>query len=508
MATITEFLHCKYGTNTQGEITKSLSRLQIDSLLSNIKKKTLHSKLFESLDDNNFDIQSSSTWLKKGNISPKSEAMFSFLQDRNIFFRDPNSKCSHCKSSNKTVDHMATRCNRMLNSDYTRRHNEISLDSSLVVKHKKPFTDGEILKSCFLEAADSLFDGMKNKQEISNCIKELQLSKQSIVRRAESISENLLSQLKKDLYACSCFSLQFDESNDAIDIAHLCVFSRLIFHDLTVKEELFAIIPMKERTTGENIYNSFKTFLLSFELLPLMKKLVSITTDGALAMIGNQNGFIAFCRKDEHFPKFLSYHCIIHQHALCGKMLNFNYVMETTVKIINSIRAKPLQRRLFRLFLEQVDAIYGDLPLHCDIRWLSKGLILSRFIELLSYIKEFSKENNKNWHFLENPDWLINLAFLTDITSKLNELSLELQGKNRYIIDMISSINAFIMKLSITQAESTTQQPCATPFKYLRVRLHSPEEPGQNKVTMPTFNDHMGCHIRIKTSAITHSKKV
>ncbi|XP_029656655.1 zinc finger BED domain-containing protein 5-like [Octopus sinensis] len=290
---------------------------------------------------------------------------------------------------------------------------------------------------------------MKNKQEISNCIKELQLSKQSIVRRAESISENLLSQLKKDLYACSCFSLQFDESNDAIDIAQLCVFSRLIFHDLTVKEELFAIIPMKERTTGENIYNSFKTFLLSFELLPLMKKLVSITTDGAPAMIGNQNGFIAFCRKDEHFPKFLSYHCIIHQHALCGKMLNFNYVMETTVKIINSIRAKPLQRRLFRLFLEQVDAIYGDLPLHCDIRWLSKGLILSRFRELLSYIKEFSKENNKNWHFLENPVWLINLAFLTDITSKLNELNLELQGKNRYIIDMISSINAFIMKLEL-----------------------------------------------------------
>ncbi|XP_029654508.1 zinc finger BED domain-containing protein 5-like [Octopus sinensis] len=292
-----------------------------------------------------------------------------------------------------------------------KRENLLDLDSEMRLALSNIEPDIEKL------SADSLFDGMKNKQEISNCIKELQLSKQSIVRRAESISENLLSQLKKDLYACSCFSLQFDESNDAIDIAHLCVFSRLIFHDLTVKEELFAIIPMKERTTGENIYNSFKTFLLSFELLPLMKKLVSITTDGALAMIGNQNGFIAFCRKDEHFPKFLSYHCIIHQHALCGKMLNFNYVMETTVKIINSIRAKPLQRRLFRLFLEQVDAIYGDLPLHCDIRWLSKGLILSRFRELLSYIKEFSKENNKNWHFLENPDWLINLAFLTDITS-------------------------------------------------------------------------------------------
>ncbi|XP_029657534.1 uncharacterized protein LOC115231718 [Octopus sinensis] len=125
MATITEFLHCKYGTTTLDEIAKSLRDLQIESLLLSIKKKRLHSKLFESLENNTFDIPTSSTWLKKGNISPKSEAMLSFLQDRNVFFRNSDEKCPHCKSSPKTVDHLATRCSRMLNSDYTRRHNEI-----------------------------------------------------------------------------------------------------------------------------------------------------------------------------------------------------------------------------------------------------------------------------------------------------------------------------------------------------------------------------------------------
>ncbi|XP_029657115.1 uncharacterized protein LOC115231179 [Octopus sinensis] len=35
------------------------------------------------------------------------------------------SLCSHCKKCKKTVDHLATQCGKMLNSDYLRRHNEV-----------------------------------------------------------------------------------------------------------------------------------------------------------------------------------------------------------------------------------------------------------------------------------------------------------------------------------------------------------------------------------------------
>ena len=31
-------------------------------------------------------------------------------------------------------------------------------------------------------------------------------------------------QLKKDIDVCECFSLQFDESTDMVDVAQLCVF--------------------------------------------------------------------------------------------------------------------------------------------------------------------------------------------------------------------------------------------------------------------------------------------
>ena len=33
-------------------------------------------------------------------------------------------KCPHCQEKMKSVDHMATQCDRMLTHDYMRRHNE------------------------------------------------------------------------------------------------------------------------------------------------------------------------------------------------------------------------------------------------------------------------------------------------------------------------------------------------------------------------------------------------
>ena len=33
--------------------------------------------------------------------------------------------CPHCKERSKSVDHLASQCNRMLGHDYTRRHNEV-----------------------------------------------------------------------------------------------------------------------------------------------------------------------------------------------------------------------------------------------------------------------------------------------------------------------------------------------------------------------------------------------
>lgn len=97
------------------------------------------------------------------------------------------------------------------------------------------------------------------------------------------------------------------------------------------------------------------------------------------------------CAKSESFPDILNYHCNIHQQELCGKILNMKEVMDVAMKIVCSVRARSLQRILFRAHLEETGAEHTNLLLHTDVRWLRRGKFLARFTELLSEIKDFVK---------------------------------------------------------------------------------------------------------------------
>lgn len=319
--------------------------------------------------------------------------------------------------------------------------------SKVIAQHRKPYEDGELIKVAFLEAADTLFDNFKNKAEIMSAIKSVQLSANTVMRRVEAMSSDVTSQLKTDFDRCSYFSLQLDESTDIVDTAQLAVFVRMVFEDFETKEELVKVVPLTGHTTGNDIFLAFKK-LIECENIP-MKKVVGLTTEGAPAMVGVENGFIALCRKDSDIPKFVSYHCIIHQQSLCGKFLSMNNVMKTVVKVVNNIRAHALQRRLFRELTEELECQYGDLLLHTEVRWLSRGRVLQRFKELLPALVKFFKERGEHLTELEDPIWLQDFAFLTDITEKLNGLNLQLQGKDKDIGGMISDVTSFSKKLEL-----------------------------------------------------------
>ena len=98
--------------------------------------------------------------------------------------------------------------------------------------------------------------------------------------------------------------------------------------------------------------------------LPLYK-LVCVATDTCHC------GIVALCRK--MFLDFVSFHCVLHQHALCEKMLNLNGIIDIAFKIVNSISSRSLQRRLLKIQLEENKSEYRDLLLHTDVRWLSRG---------------------------------------------------------------------------------------------------------------------------------------
>lgn len=70
-------------------------------------------------------------------------------------------------------------------------------------------------------------------------------------------------------------------------------------------------------------------------------------------------------------------------------MLNMTEIMDVAMKITCAIRARSLQRRLFRAHLGQADCDNSDLLLRTDVRWLSRGNFLQGFRELCPEIKEF-----------------------------------------------------------------------------------------------------------------------
>ena len=130
--------------------------------------------------------------------------------------------------------------------------------SHSIIKNKKSFPDAEMIKEAFVEAADSLFLDFKNKLEILSSIKALQLSRSTVTQRCEVMAEDLTQQLRRDTADCEYFSLQLDGSTDTSDTAQLCVFIWMVFTDMTAKEELLTLLTMKERTRGEDIFQSFK----------------------------------------------------------------------------------------------------------------------------------------------------------------------------------------------------------------------------------------------------------
>eukprot|EP00063_Salmo_salar_P053460 XP_014028295.1 PREDICTED: general transcription factor II-I repeat domain-containing protein 2A-like [Salmo salar] len=288
-------------------------------------------------------------------------------------------------------------------------------------KRKKTYhfhNDWEEELEAMMIIANTVLKDEKNGTDLISTLSDVKLGESTMVRR---VSGNLADQLDRDLAKYSWFSIQCDESVDSSSIAQLLIFIRMVFEDFSTREELLALLPLKTTTRRVDIYNTVKEFFVQ-KKVPL-EKLVAVTTDGAPAMIGRHTGFIAHCKSDPDFPTFLYYHCIIHQQALCAKVIGFEHVMTPVVKIINNIRSKAKQHRIFKVLLEEMSAEYGDLLLHTEIRWLSSGRVLLRFVSLLGEIKEFKQSKGEDISLLEDTEWTLDLAFLTDITGKLNDLN-------------------------------------------------------------------------------------
>ena len=321
-----------------------------------------------------------------------------------------------------------------------------------VIENAKPFTDGEYLKTTFYRCAEVLFGDLPNKNTILARIKDMPASRRTIERRMTDMVDDVVGQQTVSLRNAEVFSVALDESVDLNDIPRLAVVARFSQNG-KVYEELCCLAPLFNTTTGEDILLAFVKF---FEKQGVdLNKVFAVTTDGAPAMVGKHREFVKLL-EERIGRNVMKVHCIIHQENLCAKLSNssLNDVMLLVTKIVNFLVARSSTiHRQFRNLLNEYDSCYGDIPVHCNIRWLSRGKVLNRFIECFSEIKMFLTEKGQVHPELSNDDWVVKLMFLADITEHLNELNVRLQGKGQTILSLYESWLAFVAKLKMFNAD-------------------------------------------------------
>ena len=184
------------------------------------------------------------------------------------------------------------------------------------------------------------------------------------------------------------------------------------------------------RSTSEEIFNTVGTYIRTKGLD--WHKCIGICTDGARAMCGRNSSVVTSIL--ERDPNASWTHCNLHRAVLVSKHISddFKNVLMTSVKIVNFIKSKPLQSRLFEKLCEEMGSNHKTLLLRTKIRWFSRGKVLTRLAELREEMVVFLEGKCDFVKYLRDKEFSLRLKYLADIFSKLNELNLYLTRIRRY----------------------------------------------------------------------------
>lgn len=312
-----------------------------------------------------------------------------------------------------------------------------------IAKSKKPHTIGEEL---LLPACIDIVEEMLGKDAAVK-IAKVPLSDNTVQRRTEEMSTDIREQTSEKIRNSAAFALQLDESTDVAKSAQLLAYVRYIDSTDIVEDFLFCE-ELKERTTGADIFDCLNGYITAEGFQ--WEKCVGLCTDGAAAMTGKKSGLLA--RVKEVAPLATFTHCFLHREALASKKLHpaLHDVLQTAVKIVNAIKAGALSSRLFASLCREMGSEHQHLLLHSEVRWLSRGNVLTRLLELREEVSQFlSNVDSPLAVHLSDDEWCAKLAYLSDIFTHINELNKSMQGLSSSILTYTDKIAAFTSKLKL-----------------------------------------------------------
>ncbi|XP_053117964.1 zinc finger MYM-type protein 6-like [Hemicordylus capensis] len=372
----------------------------------------------------------------------------------------------------KLLRHLQTRHKQFVNKPkdfFVRKSKELSLQKQVLVrsaavdhslmkaaylvamriaKSKKPHSIGEtLIKPCLIDVCNELLGSSASKK-----MKDLSLSNDTISRRINELSSDIEEQVIGKVKLSKLFSLQLDESTDISNHAILLCYVRYIDYEAKdMSEELLCCCELPSHTTGAEIFKALNEYMEKSQLD--WKNCVAVCTDGAASMLGKHSGVLAKIRAVAS-ENMVHSHCLIHRQHLAAKKMSpdLHEVLAQAVKIINFIKCNALNSRLFTILCDEMGSEHKHLLLHAEVRWLSRGKVLTRLFELRKEIKMFLMQKKCDSSYitcLQNADWIAKVAYLSDIFNAINSLNLSLQGPLATIFTMGNKISAFKKKLEL-----------------------------------------------------------
>ncbi|KAH1185183.1 hypothetical protein KIL84_017932, partial [Mauremys mutica] len=208
------------------------------------------------------------------------------------------------------------------------------------------------------------------------------------------------------------------------------------------------------RATGSEQFNVFDDFLTSHKLK--WEACIRICTDGAPSMSGGRAGLKA--EVSEIAPLISWIHHMIHHKAFATQNMDWELIdVLSSFKIVNFIKMHPTKAHLFAILCAEMEVEHAALLFHTEVRWLSRGKVLQCVYELRNEVQLFLVDVNfNNADTLCDPHGLVLLAYLADISDKLNSLNVPLQGEENTIFDRHKKISAFKRKLELWKTKIET----------------------------------------------------